>query len=104
MADSNRGLPAATVDSTVGDYLAYWLGSVAVHRLRENTHTRYATSVRLHLIPGLGTKKVARLTAKDLRPYSTASVPPASAAPRGWIRNGRDAARSASAARSGCRS
>ncbi|WP_371632506.1 site-specific integrase [Streptomyces sp. NBC_01259] len=69
IADSNRGLPVATADSTVGDYLAYWLGSVAVHRLRENTHTRYAACVRLHLVPGLGTKKVARLTAKDVRTF-----------------------------------
>ncbi|MEU8523773.1 tyrosine-type recombinase/integrase [Streptomyces sp. NPDC048577] len=69
IADSNRGLLVATADSTVGDYLTYWLGSVAVHRLRENTHTRYAACVRLHLIPGLGTKKVARLTAKDVRTF-----------------------------------
>ncbi|MFF5566188.1 tyrosine-type recombinase/integrase [Streptomyces sp. NPDC012623] len=71
IADSNRGLLVATADSTVGDYLTYWLGSVAVHRLRENTHTRYATCIRLHLIPGLGlgTKKIARLTAKDVRTF-----------------------------------
>ncbi|MFD7838270.1 tyrosine-type recombinase/integrase [Streptomyces sp. NPDC059761] len=69
IADSNRGLPVATADSTVGEYLTYWLGSVAIHRLRENTHTRYATCVRLHLIPGLGTKKIARLTAKDVRTF-----------------------------------
>ncbi|MFG3480310.1 tyrosine-type recombinase/integrase [Streptomyces sp. NPDC047980] len=69
IADSNRGLPVATADSTVGDYLTYWLGSVAVHRLRENTHTRYTACVRLHLIPGLGTKKIARLTAKDVRTF-----------------------------------
>ncbi|MGW9451441.1 tyrosine-type recombinase/integrase [Streptomyces sp. NPDC055632] len=69
IADSNRGLPVATADSTVGDYLTYWLGSVAVHRLRENTHTRYATCIRLHLIPNLGTKKIARLTTKDVRTF-----------------------------------
>ncbi|MEU3656209.1 tyrosine-type recombinase/integrase [Streptomyces sp. NPDC032161] len=69
IADSNRGLPVATADSTLGDYLTYWLSSVAFHRLRENTHTRYAACVRLHLIPGLGTKKVARLTAKDVRTF-----------------------------------
>ncbi|MFI5671398.1 tyrosine-type recombinase/integrase [Streptomyces sp. NPDC051704] len=69
IADSNRGLPVATADSTVGDYLTYWLGSVVVHRLRENTHTRYAACVRLHLIPGLGTKRIARLTAKDVRTF-----------------------------------
>ncbi|MFB7861695.1 tyrosine-type recombinase/integrase [Streptomyces sp. NPDC056069] len=65
IADSNRGLPVATL----GDYLTYWLGSVAIHRLRENTHTRYTACVRLHLIPGLGTKKIARLTAKDVRTF-----------------------------------
>ncbi|MFJ4808989.1 tyrosine-type recombinase/integrase [Streptomyces longwoodensis] len=69
IADSNRGLPVATADSTLGDYLTYWLNGVAVHRLRENTHTRYAACVRLHLIPGLGTKKIARLTAKDVRTF-----------------------------------
>jgi integrase len=69
IADSNRGLPVATADSTVGDYLTYWLSSVAIHRLHENTHTRYAACVRLHVIPGLGTKKVARLTAKDVRTF-----------------------------------
>ncbi|WP_228976396.1 site-specific integrase [Streptomyces sp. DH12] len=69
IADSNRGLPVATADSTVGDYLTYWLNSVAIHRLRENTHTRYASCVRLHLIPGLGTKKIARLTTKDVRTF-----------------------------------
>ncbi|MFD6780043.1 tyrosine-type recombinase/integrase [Streptomyces diastaticus] len=69
IADSNRGLPVATADSTLGDYLTYWLSSVAVHQLRENTHTRYAACIRLHLIPGLGTKKIARLTAKDIRTF-----------------------------------
>ncbi|MFE9454567.1 tyrosine-type recombinase/integrase [Streptomyces sp. NPDC006739] len=69
IADSNRGLPVATADSTVGDYLTYWLNGVAIHRLRENTHVRYAACVRLHLMPDLGTKKVARLTAKDVRTF-----------------------------------
>lgn len=62
-------IPGPTADSTLAGYLTYWLGSVAIHRLRENTHTRYATCIRLHLIPGLGTKKVARLTAKDVRTF-----------------------------------
>ncbi|MFJ9592362.1 tyrosine-type recombinase/integrase [Streptomyces virginiae] len=69
IADSIRGLPVATADSTVGIYLTYWLGSIAVHRLRENTHTRYATCIRLYLKPGLGTKKLSRLTAKDVRTF-----------------------------------
>ncbi|MCX4774489.1 Transposase [Streptomyces sp. ADI92-24] len=71
IAASNRGLPIAAADSTVSAYLAYWLDGVAVHHLRENTHTRYAASIRLHLNPGLGlgTKKLARLTTRDVRTF-----------------------------------
>ena len=50
-------------------YLTYWLETVAVHQLRENTHTRYTACVRLYLIPGLGRKKLAKLTAKDVRTW-----------------------------------
>ncbi|MEV7238966.1 tyrosine-type recombinase/integrase [Streptomyces sp. NPDC051020] len=69
IAASNRGLPVAAADSTVSAYLAYWLDGVAVHHLRENTHTRYAASIRLHLNPGLGAKKLARLTTRDVRTF-----------------------------------
>jgi integrase len=69
IAASNRGLPIAAADSTVSAYLAYWLDGVAVHHLRENTHTRYAASIRLHLNPGLGAKKLARLTTRDVRAF-----------------------------------
>ncbi|MGA5474214.1 tyrosine-type recombinase/integrase [Streptomyces arboris] len=69
IAASDRGLPVAAADSTVSAYLAYWLDGVAVHYLRENTHTRYAASIRLHLNPGLGVKKLARLTTRDVRTF-----------------------------------
>ncbi|MCH0561470.1 site-specific integrase [Streptomyces sp. MUM 16J] len=69
IAASNLGLPVAAADSTVSTYLTYWLNGVAVHQIRENTHTRYAACVRLHLIPGLGAKKLARLTARDVRTF-----------------------------------
>ncbi|MEU8741862.1 tyrosine-type recombinase/integrase [Streptomyces halstedii] len=69
IAASNRGFPIAAADSTVSAYLAYWLDGVAVHHLRENTHTRYAASIRLHINPGLGVKKLARLTARDVRTF-----------------------------------
>ncbi|MFC8271390.1 tyrosine-type recombinase/integrase [Streptomyces sp. NPDC057271] len=69
IAASNLGLPVAAADSTVSAYLTYWLNGVAVHQIRENTHTRYSACVRLHLIPGLGAKKLARLTARDVRTF-----------------------------------
>ncbi|MFE9256292.1 tyrosine-type recombinase/integrase [Streptomyces sp. NPDC006879] len=67
IAASNRGLPVAAADSTVSAYLAYWLDGVAIHHLRENTYTRYAAAIRLHINPGLGARKLARLTTRDVR-------------------------------------
>ena len=69
IATSNRGVPAPSAQGSLGVFLTYWLETVAVHRLRENTHTRYTAVVRLYLLPGLGKKKLAKLTAKDVRTW-----------------------------------
>jgi integrase len=69
IAASNRGLPAPSAQGSLAAYLTYWLENVAVHHLRENTHTRYTAVARLYLIPGLGRKKLAKLTAKDVRTW-----------------------------------
>ncbi|MCC8339326.1 site-specific integrase [Streptomyces sp. R1] len=69
IAASNRGLPVPSVQGSVAAYLTYWLENVAVHQLRENTHTRYAACVDRYLIPGVGKKKLAKLTAKDVRTW-----------------------------------
>lgn len=69
IAASNRGLPAPSAQGSLAAYLTYWLQNVAVHQLRENTHTRYAAVARLYLIPDLGRKKLAKLTAKDVRTW-----------------------------------
>ncbi|MGW5611642.1 tyrosine-type recombinase/integrase [Streptomyces sp. NPDC003753] len=69
IAASNRGLPVPSTQGSVAAYLTYWLDNVAVHQLRENTHTRYTAVARLYLIPGLGRKKLAKLTAKDVRTW-----------------------------------
>lgn len=69
MAASNRGLPAPAADCTLAVYLTHWLDNVAVHRLRENTHTRYRTATRLYITPALGRKKLGQLTTKDVRAF-----------------------------------
>ncbi|MFJ3880414.1 tyrosine-type recombinase/integrase [Streptomyces sp. NPDC090077] len=66
---SNRGVPIPSAQGSVSAYLTYWLEAVAIHQLRENTHARYTTCVHQHLIPGLGKKKLAKLTAKDVRTW-----------------------------------
>ncbi|MFJ3924154.1 tyrosine-type recombinase/integrase [Streptomyces sp. NPDC090022] len=69
IAASNRGLPVPSAQGSVAAYLTYWLENVAVHHLRENTHTRYTACVHRYLIPGLGKKKLTKLTAKDVRTW-----------------------------------
>ncbi|MFJ8041362.1 tyrosine-type recombinase/integrase [Kitasatospora sp. NPDC096147] len=69
IATSNRGVPTPSAQGSVAAFLTYWLETVAVHRLRENTHTRYTACTRLYLIPGLGKKKLSKLTAKDVRTW-----------------------------------
>ncbi|THA23004.1 site-specific integrase [Streptomyces sp. A1277] len=69
IANSNRGLPIPSAQGSLAAYLTYWLEAVAVHHLRENTHTRYAACVNNYLIPGLGKKKLTKLTAKDVRTW-----------------------------------
>jgi integrase len=69
IATSNRGLPVPSAQGSVAAYLTYWLENVAVHQLRENTHTRYTTCVNRYPIPGLGKKKLTKLTAKDVRTW-----------------------------------
>jgi integrase len=69
IATSNRGIPVPTAQGSVGAYLTYWLENVAVHQLRETTHTRYTACANQYLIPGLGKKKLAKLTAKDIRSW-----------------------------------
>ncbi|GAA0672295.1 hypothetical protein GCM10009535_59910 [Streptomyces thermocarboxydovorans] len=69
IAASNRGLPVPSAQGSVAAYLTYWLENVAVHHLRENTHARYTACVHRYLIPGLGKKKLTKLTAKDVRTW-----------------------------------
>ncbi|MDT3727655.1 site-specific integrase [Streptomyces sp. DSM 41972] len=69
IAASNRGLPVSCGQGSVAAYLTYWLENVAAYQLRENTHTRYAACVDRYLIPGLGKKKLTKLTAKDVHTW-----------------------------------
>jgi integrase len=69
IAASNRGLPVPSAQGSLAAYLTYWLENVAVHHLRENTYTRYTACVDRYLVPGLGKKKLAKLSAKDVRAW-----------------------------------
>jgi integrase len=61
-AESDRGIPRPDRASKVGEYLDYWLASVAKPAIRPTTYAKYETMVRLYLRPGLGRHRLDRLS------------------------------------------
>jgi integrase len=68
---ADQGLPVASVNWTVADYLSYWLREVVREDRRPKTYQGYEGVVRLHLIPGLGKKRIGKLSAQDVRLFIT---------------------------------
>lgn len=68
---SDQGIPVASKSWTVAEYLNYWLEHIVKAERRPKTYQGYEGVVRLHLIPGLGNKRLAKLTAQDVRIFIT---------------------------------
>lgn len=67
LSRSDQGIPAADTTESLGTYLAYWLEHVVRHKVRASTVYSYSKCVNAYIVPQLGKKKVARLSAKDVR-------------------------------------
>jgi hypothetical protein len=67
LAKSDQGIPAADTAESLGSYLAYWLEHVVRHKVRPSTVYSYSKCVNAYIVPRLGKKKLARLSAKDVR-------------------------------------
>ncbi|MBX6768222.1 MAG: site-specific integrase, partial [Actinomadura rubrobrunea] len=62
--------PVTTNSPTVADYLAYWLREVVVPpEYAPMTCATYETLVRLYIVPGLGKKRLDKLTVRDVRAW-----------------------------------
>jgi integrase len=59
---ARAGVPVPDQAWTLGRYLEYWLEHVVKRNRRPGTYALYETIVRLYLVPGLGTKSLARLS------------------------------------------
>lgn len=68
-ADSQTGLPVSTSTMTLHEYLAYWLANVARVKVRRTTYVNYESLIRNYVVPGIGKKKIARLSARDIRAF-----------------------------------
>ena len=81
---SDQGVPVASVNWTVAEYLTYWLGQVVQEDRRPKTYQGYEGVVRLHLIPGLGSKRLGKLTAQDVRTFITRTRQECQCCKHGW--------------------
>ncbi|HVL83208.1 MAG TPA: site-specific integrase [Pseudonocardia sp.] len=62
----DSGVPAGSTTLTVERYLLEWLDHMK-HQVRPQTLAGYENNVRLHLVPRIGSKKLSRLTVRDVR-------------------------------------
>jgi integrase len=69
LADHQRGLPLPDERLTVEQFLHRWLEEVACPSVRPRTYASYAQLVRLHLVPGLGRTRLARLRPEDVQAF-----------------------------------
>ncbi|MGK5451160.1 site-specific integrase [Streptomyces radiopugnans] len=67
-AEASRG-PVASSTPTLAQYLAYWLREVVEPELKPKTAETYAMHVRLYIAPGLGGKRLDKLTVRDVRAW-----------------------------------
>ncbi len=66
---SQQGIPASASSQTVGAYLAVWVEQVAGNKVRPATLRSYRMYVERHLVPGLGRKRLSRLSPADIRGF-----------------------------------
>lgn len=64
-----EGTPTTPLHLTLEAYLREWLAQIVSVRVRGNTLAGYKYHVDRYLVPDLGKKRLARLTARELRVY-----------------------------------
>jgi hypothetical protein len=67
--DEQRPVPDQRLK--VGSYLRTWLEEVARPTIRVSTYESYKDIVELHLVPGLGRIRLAKLTPADVQAFLT---------------------------------
>lgn len=68
-ARSDQGIPAEATGWTLERFLTYWLEHVVRPGRKPKTAQGYEVVARIHLIPGLGRKRLNRLSASDVRMF-----------------------------------
>ncbi|BCK53992.1 tyrosine-type recombinase/integrase [Nocardia wallacei] len=64
-----KGIPIDVTTMTVREYMTYWLREVAEPNVRRTTYATYEGDVRLHIVPGLGRRKLKALESRHVRTF-----------------------------------
>ncbi|MGW1976079.1 site-specific integrase [Streptomyces sp. NPDC001889] len=67
-AEARKG-PVATTHRTVAAFLGYWLESIVKPHLAPLSYVAYEGYVRLYIAPHLGSKRLDKLTVRDVREW-----------------------------------
>jgi len=62
MQQARSGVPVPDESWKLGAYLEYWLEHVVKQSRRPSTYALYEMNIRLYLVPGLGTRRLNRLS------------------------------------------
>ena len=68
-AQETKGVPQPDTNMRLDEYLTYWLARVVQVNRRPKTYQGYESVVRVHLVPGLGRKKIRTLRAAEVRTW-----------------------------------
>jgi integrase len=69
MQQARSGVPVPDESWKLGAYLEYWLEHVVKHNRRPSTYALYEMNIRLYLIPGLGTRRLNRLSVATVQMF-----------------------------------
>jgi integrase len=62
-------VPVPTTTPTVAEYLAYWLAEIIKPNREDSTYSHYEVMSRLHVIPGIGKKRIDKLTVRETQTW-----------------------------------
>lgn len=72
IAKDRKGIPTPTRSAKLSEWLPYWLENIVKPRRKLSTYDKYEAQVRLHLVPGLGTKRLESLGVQHVRRFLAA--------------------------------
>ena len=70
----DAGVTATSGTMTVAAWLDYWLDNIAARRVRPRVMEGYRTTVRLHITPAIGHRRLARLQPEHVEELHTAML------------------------------